>query len=294
MKVVVAGGTGFIGAALVRRLMQRGDEVAVISRAPEKVVAGRGIPWTATGEIATAEAIVNLAGENIGDGRWSKARKSRMVDSRLQTTTALVQAMRSNLTQRRTFLSASAVGYYGPRGDQPLDEMAQGGSGFLADLTRRWEEAARSAEPVSRLVIFRLGVVLAADGGALRKMIFPFRFGAGGPIGGGGQWMSWIDREDALRAIEWAIDRPEVRGTYNITAPEPVTNRVFARTLGRVLHRPSFLPTPAFPLRVAFGEMADEALLAGQRVIPARATAERFAFLYPSLESSLRHVLGKA
>ena len=160
---------------------------------------------------------------------------------------------------------------------------------FLAEVTRQWEAAAHRADGFARVVIFRFGVVLARDGGALRQMMLPFRFGAGGPIGSGEQWTSWVDREDVVRAIEWAIDNPAVRGTYNITAPEPVRNRDFARVLGRAMHRPSIMPTPAFALRLAFGEMAGEMLLAGQRVIPARAKREGFSFRYPTLEEALRH-----
>ncbi len=291
MKIVVSGGSGFIGQPLVRRVLERGDEALVISRDPSRVTTGRGISWDAGDEIASADVVVNLAGENVGGGRWSAARKKRILESRVHATMALVEGMRGNPAQRRTFISASAVGYYGPRGDQVLDEMAQGGGGFLAEVTRRWEEMARKADDVARLVIFRFGVVLGADGGALQKMMLPFRFGAGGPVGSGEQWMSWVDRDDVVRAIEWAIDRPEVRGTYNITSPEPVTNREFARTLGRVMHRPAFLPTPALPLRIALGDMAEEMLLGGQQVVPARATAEGFTFNYPTLESALRHVL---
>jgi len=149
----------------------------------------------------------------------------------------------------RTFISASAIGFYGDRGDETLDERASAGSGFLAEVTKRWEELARNAEPFARVVILRFGIVLAANGGALAKLLLPFRLGAGGPMGSGRQWMSWVDRDDVLGMIEWAIDRESARGTYNVTAPSPVTNRDFARALGHTLHRPSFLPTPAFALR---------------------------------------------
>lgn len=292
MKVVVAGGSGFIGQALVRRLLERGDDAAVLSRHPANVRAGRAVPWDATDEIAGADAVVNLAGENLGEGRWTETRKQRMLDSRIRPTAALVDAMRVHPVQRRTFISTSAVGYYGPRGGQVIDEMGQAGRGFLVEVTRRWEEEARQANDFSRLVIFRFGVVLGPDGGALQKMLLPFRLGVGGRVGSGDQWMSWIDRQDAVRAIEWAIDRREVQGTYNMTSPEPVTNEEFTKTLARVLHRPAILPVPAFALRAAFGEMADM-LLTGQRVVPARATSEGFVFQYPTLESSLRHVLGR-
>ena len=289
MKIVVSGGSGFVGQPLVQRLLKRGDEVLVLSRDPTTVSAGRGIPWSAVDEVGSADVVINLAGENVGSGRWTAERKRRILESRLRATGALVDAMRRALPKPRTFISASAVGFYGLRGDETLDENSPNGAGFLAEVTRRWEEIARSADGMARVVIFRFGVVLARNGGALQKMLLPFRLGIGGPIGSGNHWMSWVDREDVLRAVEWAIDRPEVRGTYNITAPEPLRNRDFSRALGRALHRPSFMPVPGFMLRLIFGDMADEAMLGGQRVIPARATREGFTFAYPTLDSSLRH-----
>lgn len=291
MKIVVAGGTGFIGEALVRALVSRGD-VAVVSRNPAKVRAGRGIPWEAVSrEIGDADAIVNLAGANVGEGRWTEARKTRILDSRLSATHALVEAMLRAPVRPRTFINASAVGFYGPRGDETLDEQAAPGGGFLADVVARWEAAARQAEPAARLVILRFGVVIGPDGGALARMLTPFRLGAGGPIGSGKQWMSWIDRDDVIAMIEWAIDHDSVRGIYNATAPHPVTNREFAKALGRALHRPAFLPAPAFALRLAFGQMAEEMVLSGQRVLPSRATAEGFVFRYPSIDGALAHAV---
>jgi len=287
VKVIVSGGTGFVGEPLVRQLLRRGAEVDVLSRNPAKVRAGRGIPWSAVGEAATADVVINLAGENVGAGRWTEARKRSILESRIHATTTLVEAMRSTPSQSRTFISASAVGFYGVRGDEVLDETASSGTGFLAEVTRKWEEAARGSEGIARVVIFRFGVILARDGGALKKMLLPFWFGMGGPIGSGEQWISWVDRQDVLRAVEWAIDQPQVRGTFNMTAPEPMRNRDFSRALGRAVHRPSFMPAPAFALRLALGQMAEEILLGGQRVIPARATSEGFTFSYPALRASL-------
>ncbi|MGH9424274.1 MAG: TIGR01777 family oxidoreductase, partial [Thermoanaerobaculia bacterium] len=181
-------------------------------------------------------------------------------------------------------------GIYGDRGDEQLDEKSATGSGFLAEVTKRWEELARSAD--ARVVILRIGIVLASNGGALAKLLLPFRLGAGGPMGNGRQWMSWIDREDVLRMIEWSIDQPAARGVFNATAPGPVTNRDFAKTLGRVLHRPAILPAPAFALRIVLGrEMANEMLLAGQRVLPKRASEEGFTFAYPELTAALTHAV---
>jgi uncharacterized protein (TIGR01777 family) len=289
MNIVIAGGTGFIGEPLVKALTARGDVVTVLSHS------GRGMKWHPPGQgewsaaVAAADAVINLAGENIGAGRWTAARKKRIVDSRLSATTALVEAMRSRPEHRRVFISASAVGFYGDRGNQTLDEFADGGSGFLPDLTARWEAAAREAEAISRLVIFRFGVVLGRGGGAVAKMLLPFRMGIGGRIGSGKQWMSWIAREDVIRIIEWALDRPSVSGVYNATSPEPVTNRDFTRALGRTLHRPTVFPVPAFVLRLLFGQMGVETVLEGQRVVPVRAAAEGFTFAYPSVEQALRH-----
>ena len=293
MRVAVSGGTGFIGQVLVRRLLQRNDEVLVLSRNPERVRLGHGIPWSAVNEAAGADVVINLAGENVGGGRWTAERKRRILESRLNATDALVEAMRRTPDKRRVFISASAVGYYGLRGDEIVGETSPSGAGFLAEVTRRWEDAARRAENIARLVIFRFGVVFGPNGGALQKMLLPFQLGVGGPIGSGRQWMSWVDLEDVLRAMEWAIDRQQVKGTYNITAPEPVRNRDFARALGRVVHRPSFMPTPGFVLRLVFGQMADEVLLGGQRVMPSRATAEGLTFNYAAPDASLRHVLSR-
>ena len=301
MKIVVAGGSGFIGEPLVRRLTASGHDVAVLSRNPSKVSAGRGVlwdgksqgPWSA--EVAGADAIVNLAGENIGEGRWTDERKQQLISSRLDATAALVEAIRSRPAQKRTFLNASAVGFYGDRGEETLDESSDRGRGFLADLVESWETAARGADTVARLVIIRFGLVLAPDGGALGKMLLPFKLGAGGPMGSGKQWMSWIDRDDVLSLVEWALANEAARGTYNATAPHPVRNHDFSRALGAALHRPALIPTPALALRVAFGsEKAGEVLLSGQRVLPVRAQREGFAFQYPALESSLEHQLAKS
>ena len=298
MKIVIAGGSGFIGEPLVRALSSRGD-VAVLSRNPSKVKAGRGVAWNpreAGGawreDVANADVVVNLAGENVGAGRWTESRKQRILDSRIDATRALVDAMQS-APRVRTFISASAVGYYGSRGDEVLDESAGAGRGFLVDVTRRWEEEAHRANDIARVVIPRFGVVLASDGGALAKMLLPFRIGIGGRIGGGGQWMPWIDRDDVIRFIEWAIDREEARGVYNVAALAPVTNGEFTKALAAALHRPAIFPLPAFVLRIVFGAMADETLLTSERVVPARAMAEGFTFAYGDVARSLRHALAR-
>ena len=298
MKVVVAGGSGFVGEPLVRRLVGRGDDVVVLSRNPAKVRAGRGVQWDGgksagawTSDVDDADAVVNLAGENIAAGRWTEERKRRLIESRLHATDAIAAALKKAPPRKRTLISASAVGYYGFDRDEEFDEKSSKGRGFLSDLVERWESAANAAQPVARVVILRFGVVLASDGGALPKMMMPFRLGAGGAVGSGKQWVSWIDREDLIDEILWSLDHESVRGVYNSTAPEPVRNRDFAKQLGRAMRRPSILPAPAFALRLMFGEMADEVLLGGQRVLPRRAQAEGFRFAYPALDSALRHLL---
>jgi uncharacterized protein (TIGR01777 family) len=298
MKIVVSGGSGFIGEPLVRALLARGDDAAVLTRDPSRVRAGRGVQWNPSqpggawrDEVATAGAVVNLAGENVGEGRWTVERKRRIVESRVTATRALTGAMAEQPRAGRVLVNASAVGYYGLRGDEVLDEQASSGGGFLAEVVRKWEELAHEAESVARVAILRFGVVLARGGGALGKMLLPFKLGLGGPIGSGEQWMSWVDRDDAVRMILWAVDREGAQGVYNVTAPEPVRNREFTRELGAALHRPAFMPAPAFALRLVFGQMADEMLLGGQRVLPVRAAAEGFTFEHPTLAAAFKHAL---
>ncbi|HEV7921749.1 MAG TPA: TIGR01777 family oxidoreductase [Thermoanaerobaculia bacterium] len=296
MKIVIAGGSGFLGEPLARRFVTGGHDVAVLSRNPSKVPIGRGVAWDGrslgawTAEVVAAEVVINLAGENIGDGRWTAERKRRLINSRLNATHALVEALKQS-DKHPTFISASALGYYGPHGDEVLDESAPRGVGFLAELVERWEAAAREADAFTRLVIPRFGVVLARGGGALGKMLLPFRFGVGGPIGSGRQWMSWVDRDDVLRALASLMERESAHGVYNITAPDPVRNRDFVHALGRALHRPAVMPAPAFALRLAFGQMAEEILLTGQRVVPRRLLEEGFTFESADLEATLRSII---
>ncbi len=297
MKIVVAGGTGFIGEPLVKRLVARGDDVAVLSRNPAKVTVGRGLQWDARSQgawaedVANADVIINLAGENIGEGRWTEERKRRIIASRLDATHALTEALRKTPSRPRTFINASAIGYYGSRGDEILDETSSSGSDFLADVCRRWEDAAREVESLARLVIVRMGIVLSPEGGALAKLLLPFRLFVGGKSGSGRQWMSWITREDALRQFEWGIDHEKVRGVYNATAPHSVRNDEFTKTLGRVMHRPAVLPAPAFALRLVLGEMGEALVLSSQRAIPTHATGDGFVYESPDLEPALRKLL---
>lgn len=297
MRIVVAGGSGFLGRPLVNTLLRDGHDVAVLSRNPARVSAGRGVPWMQGAsrdwedEVCAADAVINLAGESISDGRWTPERKRRLVDSRITATEALARAVSSSPDPARVLVSASAIGYYGSRGDEVLTESSPPGDDFLARLACSWEAAAMSASPSRRVVVVRFGIVLARDGGALPEMMRPFRFFAGGPMGSGAQWMSWIDRDDAIAMLVWALANGEVLGTLNATAPNPVRNREFATLLGRAMRRPAIVPAPAPALRLALGEMADALLLSSARVIPARALANGFEFRFADLDRALAHVL---
>jgi len=240
------------------------------------------------------DAVVHLAGANIAAGRWTPARKAEIRRSRVEGTRSLCEAL-SRLAHPPTVLvSASAVGYYGNRGTETLTEESPAGTGFLADVCRAWEAA---AQPVSqagiRVVNLRFGMILSPLGGALAKMLLPFKLGAGGRIGSGEQFMSWIALDDAIGAIQYALGEESVRGPVNAVAPAPVSNTDFTRTLARVLRRPALFPLPAFAARLLFGEMADALLLGGARVMPARLQAAGYGFRFPELEGALRHLLGR-
>lgn len=293
MRVVIAGGSGFLGEALARHLGTRA-EVSILTRGTSRVRVGSPVVWDPRTRgpwceiVAASDVVINLAGENIGAGRWTRSRKESLVTSRLVPARALAAVFREHPRAGRVFISASATGYYGARGDEIIDEEAAPGDGFLAHLAVEWEAAAREAEGAARLVIPRIGVVLAPHGGALAKMILPFRLFAGGPMGTGRQWMSWIHLDDVVALVSWFIDTPHAGGVYNATAPEPVRNREFARALGRALSRPAVIPIPAIAIRLALGEMADALLLSGQRVVPRRAMAEGFAFRASGIADALR------
>jgi uncharacterized protein (TIGR01777 family) len=253
-----------------------------------------------TGSIATPgleglDAVVHLAGENIAAGRWTAEKKASIRDSRVQGTHLLCDALAQLVNPPKVLVSASAIGYYGDRGAEVLREDSRPGRDFLADVCRAWEAAtAPAAQRGIRVVNLRFGIVLSAAGGALAKMLLPFKLGAGGIIGSGQQYMSWIALDDVVGAIHHTLITDTLHGPVNAVAPNPVTNAVFTKTLGRVLWRPTLFPLPAFVARAAFGEMADALLLASTRVEPARLKDTHYAFRYPELEGALRHVLGKA
>ncbi|MBI4341755.1 MAG: TIGR01777 family protein [Candidatus Omnitrophica bacterium] len=291
MKLLVTGGTGFIGSTLCQTLAQHGHDLLVVSRSPHPPQPNRRvISWDDVerqGMLGEMDGVVHLAGESIAGKPWTPKQKALIRDSRVQTTRRLVRTMAASVKKPAVLVSASAVGYYGPRGEEPLTESDPPGEGFLAQVCREWEGEAQQAEGLGiRVVRLRLGIVLAPAGGALAKMAPPFRAFVGGPLGSGRQWMSWIHREDVIGLIEWSLTHPDCAGAINATAPNPVTMREFCRALGQALRRPSWAPVPAPVLRLLLGEMA-QMLLTGQRVIPQGARRAGYAFRYPDLADAL-------
>ena len=310
MRVVITGGTGLIGTAVARELAAEGGEVVVLTRDPARAT---GLPpgvtaaaWDGTigasaagwsGLLGTDTAILHLAGESIAAGRWTAARKQRIRDSRVRSGEAVLAAVREAAGRGappRALLQASAVGFYGDvgeGGDAVVDEAHPPGRGFLSDVCVEWEASTAPVEELGvRRALLRSGVVLDTEGGALPKMALPFRILTGGPLGSGRQWVPWIHRDDEVAAIRFLLERDDARGPFNLTAPQPATNRDFMRALGRVLGRPSLLPAPGFALRAALGEMADM-ILQGQRAVPRRLEELGFAFRFPGLEGALRDLL---
>jgi uncharacterized protein (TIGR01777 family) len=301
MRTVIAGGSGFLGRPLARRLSADGHDVVILTRGVSSTINNgrvRTVQWTPDGgtgswaaEIDGAGAVVNLAGESIAGRRWSSAQKRRILDSRLLATRSVVAAIRRADVPPPVLVNGSAVGYYGPHGDDIVTEDMRAGADFLAHVCVQWEEEAeRASSDHTRLVCIRTGLVLEKDGGALPQMLFPFRVGAGGPVGSGRQYWPWIHRDDWIALVSWAIQDAGTSGPLNATAPEPVTSLDFARALGRAMHRPAFIPAPAFALRLLLGEMADGLLLAGQRAIPQRAQRAGFAFRYAHVDDALRAI----
>lgn len=304
MRVIITGGTGLIGKALAARLAIVGHEPIVLTRDPEK--AERDLPagvraagWDGkTGAgcsqlIDAGTTIVHLAGAGVADERWTPSRKREIRDSRVVSGGAVLAAIREAPAKPRALLQSSAVGYYGPRGDETVDENEPPGTTFLAKVCVEWEESTRAVEEQGiRRALLRTGLVLTPEGGALGKMLLPAKFGANGPLGSGRQGFPWIHLEDEIEAIRFLIDREDAAGPFNLTAPNPPTQAEFARALGRVIHRPSFLPAPAFALRLALGEMADM-LLSGHRVVPKRLLELGYKFRFPDLEGALKDLLGE-
>jgi len=301
MKILVSGSSGLVGTALVRALVKDGHTVCRLVR-PGTVVKnemndGFQVAWNpATGELGGAavgaDAVVNLAGASIADGRWSPARKAVLRSSRIDTTRALVDALAKMNARPRVLVSASATGFYGNRGDELLTEESQPGNEFLSGLAKDWEAEALKAEAIGvRVVLARFGIILARDGGALPKIVLPFRFFAGGKIGSGKQWMSWISLEDVIEILRFALEHGEVRGPINVISPQPVQNAEFTKILATALHRPALFPAPAFALRLALGEMTDALLLSSQRVLPQKLQELGYSFAHPDLNDALAAIL---
>jgi len=298
MRIVLAGATGFLGGLLRQRLGTT-HELVLLTRRPRGTGGETEVAWHPDGTagpwahaIDGADAVVNLAGEPLVGQRWSPTRKAALVASRIEPTRSLVVAIDRASARPRVLLSASAVGYYGPHGDEVLTEDTPAGHDFLASLCVEWENAALAAEALgTRVVTIRTGLVLSEKGGALKPMLLPSRLGLGGPIGSGAQYWPWIHADDWAAIVEFLLGQPTVSGAVNLTAPTPVTNAVFAKTLGAVLRRPAILPAPRFALRALLGEVADALLLSGQRAEPRRAIALGYQFAYEDLETALRQIL---
>ena len=300
MRIAVTGSSGLIGTALSEALRQRGDQLQRIVRSVSRTTSDEDVVWDIEHGVLNgqrlegADAVVHLAGENIASGRWTARRKQRILESRTGSTSLLARTLAGLHHKPRVLACASAIGIYGDRGDELLSEESEPGTTFLARVCQQWEAAAQvAADAGIRLVHLRFGMVLSTEGGALPKMLTPFRLGLGGPIGNGRQFMSWVAIDDVVGAIEHVLDHDAVRGPVNIVAPQPVTNREFATVLGKVLRRPAVLPLPAPVVRLLMGEMADELLLASARVVPGRLEQSGYTFRYDRLEAALRALLGR-
>lgn len=297
MKILVSGSSGLVGSELVSTLKKRGHQVyrlvrkASLSREdtllwdPEHVE-------IRLGDFEGFDAVIHLAGENIAAGRWNAAKKKKIRDSRVLGTHMLSELLSRLENPPKLLIAASAIGYYGSRGDELLDETAPPGTGFLADVCQKWEAAVQPAiDRGIRVVQLRIGVVLSAKGGALKQMLVPFKLGLGGPIGNGNQYMSWIAMDDLIGVILFVLSHQTIQGPLNTASPNPSTNREFTQALAKVLHRPAFLPFPAFAAKLVFGEMADELLLSSTRVVPDKLSKAGYVFLFPDLPKALKHLL---
>jgi uncharacterized protein (TIGR01777 family) len=298
MKVLISGASGLVGMAVANALRKDGHTVGQLVRPGGTARTGdaRWDPASGTTDLAAMEgagAVICLSGASVGEGRWTAGRKKVLRSSRVGLTRVLVESLGLLKQKPRVFVAASAIGYYGNRGDEILTESSTAGNDFIAQLARDWETESMRAESAGiRTVILRFAVILSPKGGALARMLLPFKLGAGGRLGSGKQWMSWVALEDVVEIVRGAIADERMRGPINVAAPGPVQNAEFTRVLARVLHRPAIFPAPAFALRIALGEMADGLLLASQRVIPEKLRAAGYRFRYENLEDALRAILG--
>lgn len=304
-KIIISGATGFIGQPLCRELLKSNYELVILTRNGRKAQQLLGnqitaLEWDGISPPASLErledalAIINLAGENIGAGRWTNRRKQRLVDSRVQAGHAMVSLVEQLKNKPQVFLQASGIGIYGDRGAEVLDESSHPGAGFLSDLAQQWEASVKKIETMGcRLVYLRTGVVLGQGGGFMSRAALPFRFFVGGHWGDGQQWISWIHLTDEIRAIEFLMLQNNLSGAFNLSAPNPSTARDFMKTMGKVLRRPSWFHVPALALKMLLGEMAESLILSGQRALPKRLLAAGFKFQFPSVEAALRNVLNR-
>jgi uncharacterized protein (TIGR01777 family) len=302
MKVVIAGGTGFLGRALSDELLRGGHDLTLLTRGASATLEGgvssrRWVPDGTAGdwadEVDGAEIVINLAGESIASGRWTEERRARIGESRVNATRSLTEAILGARHPPRLLINASAQGYYGDRGDEELTEESPPGSDFLAQVCLDWETEARRATPVARVVLLRSGIVLDRDSGALPRMLQPFRFFGGGPVGTGRQFMSWIHRDDWVGLALLPIRDNRLNGALNLGSPQPVRNEEFAAVVGSLLRRPSWIRTPSFVLHAAMGEMADALVLSSTRMLPARALEIGYNFRYPELRQALGALVGR-
>ncbi|MCG8586484.1 MAG: TIGR01777 family oxidoreductase [Pirellulales bacterium] len=298
MKIAVTGASGMVGSAFAALASTGGHEVLHMVR--REANSADEIAWDpANGTIdadrlADVDAVVHLAGDNISEGRWTEAKKAMIRSSRVDGTRLISETLAKLDPKPRVLVAASAIGFYGNRGDEALDETAAAGEGFLADVCREWEEATQAAADAGiRVVNLRIGVVLSPRGGAIKKMLTPFKLGLGGKVGNGRQYMSWISIDDVIGTIHHAMMNEELSGPVNAVAPGAVSNYDFTKTLGKVLKRPTIFPMPAFAAKMAFGQMADDLLLSSTRVVPAKLVESGYEFRHPQLEGALRHVLGR-
>ncbi len=295
MHILITGGTGFIGNYLVNTLLSRGDTVTIITRTPGKY-SRKGVAYASWDDdlaaiMETVDAVINLAGSNLFDNRWTESVRESILNSRIKATSRMVSAIKSAKNKPTVFISGSAVGYYGPRGSDVLDESQPPGQDFLAKVCVAWEhEALKLEEPKVRLVLARIGIVQQTDDGALQKMLLPFKLYGGGPLGHGSQYYPWIHMDDMVQALLFCIDNSEISGPVNISAPNPVTMDEFAQTLGKVMERPSWFRVPEFMLKIAVGESASS-ILASLRAVPNKLLEHGYRFRHPNLERALRDIL---